>query len=185
MTLAAHIVGSHGDIHSLTLSERAALASLPPETTDSLIIGTKWFCVGVATYITFIWLLKLNMLFLYQRIVHGLWVEKFIVPTMGLVAITYFSTLMILFLPCRPYERMWIPFPDQGEYCKPQSFLNMVPPLVMNIVTDLCIMAIPAPVILPVRTTIWRKLGLLFLFFAGFFIMTAAVLRVFFVLVVS
>lgn len=61
----------------------------------------------------------------------------------------------------------------------------MVPPLVMNLVTDLCIMAIPAPVILPVRTTILRKIGLVVLFFAGFFIMLAAVMRVVFVLVVS
>ncbi|KAK4446074.1 hypothetical protein QBC34DRAFT_451048 [Podospora aff. communis PSN243] len=183
MTLAAHIVGSNGDIHSQTMAQRAALASGPTQDQESVIMGTKWFCIGVATYITFIWLLKLNMLFLYQRIVNGLWVEKFIMPTIGLVGITYISTLMLLFLPCRPYDRMWIVFPDQGEFCKPQSFLNLVPPLIMNLVTDLCIMAIPAPVILPVRTTIWRKLGLLILFFAGFFIMTAAVLRVVFVLV--
>lgn len=55
----------------------------------------------------------------------------------------------------------------------------------MNILSDICIMAIPAPVILPVRTTIWRKLSLVILFGAGIFIMTAAVLRVVFVLVVS
>lgn len=202
MTLAAHIVGGHGDIHALTLDERRALVLADPQVSEPVIMGTKWFCVGVATYITFIWLLKLNMLFLYQRIVNGLWVEKFIVPTMGLVVVTYISIMMLLFLPCRPYYRMWIIFPDQGgtfppspsglldantptDFCKPQSFLNMVPPLVMNLVTDLCIMAIPAPVILPVRTTILRKIGLIVLFFAGFFIMLAAVMRVVFVLVVS
>ena len=114
MTLAAHIVGSNGDLHALSLAERQALAMGPPEAAEPLIIGTQWFCIGVATYITFIWLLKLNMLFLYQRIVNGLWVEKFIKPTMGLVGVTYVSTLMILFLPCRPYDRMWIVFPDQG-----------------------------------------------------------------------
>ena len=71
------------------------------------------------------------------------------------------------------------------EFCKPQSFLNMVPPLVMNLVTDLLIMAIPAPVILPVKTTVARKIGLFVLFFAGIFIMTAAILRVVFVVMVS
>ena len=55
----------------------------------------------------------------------------------------------------------------------------------MNLVTDLCIMAIPAPVILPVRTTLLRKIGLIILFFAGFFIMLAAVMRVVFVLVLG
>lgn len=114
MTLAAHIVGGHGDIHALTLDERRALVLADPEVSEPVIMGTKWFCVGVATYITFIWLLKFNMLFLYQRIVNGLWVEKFIIPTMGLVVVTYISIMMLLFLPCRPYHRMWIIFPDQG-----------------------------------------------------------------------
>ncbi|KAK1758741.1 hypothetical protein QBC47DRAFT_457169 [Echria macrotheca] len=185
MTVAAHIVGGHGDLHALTVDQRQQLSLAPPEAAEPFVTGTVWFCVGVATYITFIWLLKINMLILYQRVVNGLWVEKFIIPTMGLVGLTYVAIMMILFLPCRPYDRMWIVFPDQGEFCKPQSFLNMVPPLVMNLITDLCIMAIPAPVILPVRTTVWRKIGLVFLFFAGFFIMTAAILRVVFVLVLG
>ena len=121
MTLAAHIVGAHGDIHALTIDERRALVLSSPEESEPVITGTKWFCVGVATYITFIWLLKFNMLFLYQRIVNGLWVEKFIVPTMALVVVTYISIMMLLFLPCRPYHRMWIIFPDQGGAC-PLSF---------------------------------------------------------------
>ncbi len=45
----------------------------------------------------------------------------------------------------------------------------MVPPLVFNIVTDICIMAIPAPVLIPVGTTIGRKIGLFCLFSAGIF----------------
>lgn len=60
----------------------------------------------------------------------------------------------------------------------------MVPPLIMNIVTDLCIMAIPAPVVIPVKTTLWRRIGLLGLFGAGIFVMIAAILRVTMVLVV-
>ena len=60
----------------------------------------------------------------------------------------------------------------------------MIAPLVMNVVTDACIMAIPAPVILRVKTTAWRKVALIIMFGSGLFIMTAAVLRVIFVLVV-
>jgi len=111
MTLAADIVGSHGDLHALTHEQRQALT---PDEAAPFIVGTKWFCVGVATYLSFIWVLKLNMLFLYQRIVKGLWVARFIIPTMCLVGATYVSIMMILFLPCRPYNRMWIVWPDQG-----------------------------------------------------------------------
>lgn len=55
----------------------------------------------------------------------------------------------------------------------------------MNVVTDIMIMAIPAPVLISVKTTLWKRIGLLALFGAGFFIMVAAVLRVAMVLVVS
>ncbi|KJZ71688.1 hypothetical protein HIM_08926 [Hirsutella minnesotensis 3608] len=58
------------------------------------------------------------------------------------------------------------------------STLNMVPPLIMNILTDVMIMAIPAPILLNVNTTFWKKLGLLVLFGGGLFIMVAAILRV-------
>jgi hypothetical protein len=54
------------------------------------------------------------MLFLYQRIVRGLWVEKFIKPTMYLVVATFTACYLILFCVCRPYNRMWIVAPDQG-----------------------------------------------------------------------
>jgi hypothetical protein len=182
MTVAAHIVGGLGDLHALDMETRK---NLTPEEAAPLIYGTQWFCAGVATYILFIWTLKLNMLFLYQRVVRGLWVEKFIKPTIYLVIATFIATYAILFGVCRPYKRMWIVFPDQGRNCQPQSMLNMVPPLVFNIFTDICIMLIPAPVVIPVRTTLLRRIGLMLLFTAGTFVMIAAILRVTMVLVVS
>ncbi|KAH6894692.1 hypothetical protein B0T10DRAFT_258645 [Thelonectria olida] len=180
MTVAAHIVGGLGDLHALTLAQRKALTH---DTAQPYIYGTKWFCAGVFTYNLFIWSLKLNMLFLYQRVVRGLWVEKYIKPVMLLVGATFVAITLILFCACRPYNRMWIAYPDQGSLCKPQSTLNMVPPLIMNILTDVCIMAIPAPVIIPLKTTLWRRVGLIFLFGAGVFVMIAAILRVTMVLV--
>ncbi|EMR71755.1 hypothetical protein UCREL1_1199 [Eutypa lata UCREL1] len=53
----------------------------------------------------------------------------------------------------------------------------------MNVLTDILIMGIPAPVLLKVKTTIWKRLGLLALFGGGFFVMIAAVLRVSMVLI--
>lgn len=61
----------------------------------------------------------------------------------------------------------------------------MLPTLVMNIVTDICIMAIPAPVVLRAKLSTFKKISLIFLFSGGFFIMIAAILRVTFVMVVS
>ena len=112
MTVAAHIVGGLGDLHALPLSMRENMSS---EDAASYIYGTQWFCAGVATYILFIWTLKLNMLFLYQRVVRGLWVEKFIKPTIYLVIASFVAIYLILFCACRPYYRMWVIYPDQGR----------------------------------------------------------------------
>lgn len=112
MTVAAHIVGGLGDLHALSMEQRKALTE---EQAKSYIYGTQWFCAGVATYILFIWSLKLNLLFLYQRVVRGLWVQKFIKPTMYLVIATFIATYLILFCACRPYNRMWVVYEDQGR----------------------------------------------------------------------
>ncbi|ROW04752.1 hypothetical protein VMCG_04836 [Cytospora schulzeri] len=182
MSVAADICGRHADLHTLSLEARSKLTN---EEAWPYVWVTRWFCAGVATYVAFVWTLKFNMLFFYKRVVNGLWVEKFIMPVMVLVGATGVIIMIILFASCRPYYKMWIVYPDQGANCEPQAEIYMLPALVLNMITDLCIMAIPAPVIFPVKTTIWRKISLVIIFSAGFFIMVAAILRVYFVLVVG
>ncbi|EKG09755.1 hypothetical protein MPH_13188 [Macrophomina phaseolina MS6] len=179
MTVAAHMVGGLGDIGAIPADQRA---SLTKEQAASLVLGTKWFVSGWYTYVSLIWTLKMNMLFLYQRVVNGLWVAKFIKPTMFFVGVTYISIILLVSLVCRPYHKMWQVMPDPGPTCKAQSAYLLIPTLVCNLLTDICIMLIPAPVILPLKTTILRKIGLFILFGAGIFVMAAAILRVVFVL---
>jgi len=180
MSIAAHICGGHADLHTLTLEQRKTMTE---EEAQPYVWVTQWFCAGVATYIVFIWSLKFNMLFFYQRVVDGLRVDKFIKPSFVLVSCTFISIICILFASCRPYYRMWTMYPDQGANCEPQAEIYMLPALIMNIFTDLCIMAIPAPAILTVRTTLQRKISLVIIFSAGIFVMIAAILRVTMVLV--
>ncbi|KAH9907584.1 hypothetical protein F4778DRAFT_546881 [Xylariomycetidae sp. FL2044] len=180
MTYAADVVGGVGDLHALPLDVRK---NLTPEESKPLVYATKWFCVGVATYNLFIWSLKFNMLFLYQRVVRGLWVQKFILPTMVLTGATFVAVFIALFAACRPYNRMWAVYPDEGPLCQPQSTLNIAAPLALNLFTDLIIAAIPAPIIFRVKTSLWNKIGLLFLFSAVAFIAVAAILRVTMVLI--
>ncbi|KAI0861116.1 hypothetical protein F4860DRAFT_476904 [Xylaria cubensis] len=184
MTYAADVVGGLGDLHALPLDQRKALSeNLSGREAQLYIYGTQWFCAGVAVYISFIWTLKLNMLFLFQRVVRGLWVERFIKPTMVLVVATYVGIIIALFGACRPYHRMWTIYPDQGPYCQPQSVLNMALPLSFNLLTDLIIAAIPSPVILKVHNvSVLKRIFLFIIFGAVSFIMTAAILRVVFVL---
>lgn len=68
MTYAADVCDRHADLHSLTLADRKNMSA---EEAAPYILVTQWFCAGVATYVVFVWSLKLNMLFFYRRVVNG------------------------------------------------------------------------------------------------------------------
>ncbi|KAF2126432.1 hypothetical protein P153DRAFT_346150 [Dothidotthia symphoricarpi CBS 119687] len=179
MTVAAHFVGGTGDTSHLTMEQRL---SFTPEQAASRQAGTKWFMVGWYTYIGLIWTLKLNMLFFYKQVVGIVWVKKLIMPAMSFVAVTGVSIWILFATACRPFHKLWQILPDPGEHCIPQSPVFLLTILVLNLLTDVCIILIPIPIIIPLKISWGRKLGLLFLFCAGIFIMIAAILRVYFVL---
>lgn len=68
MTYAADVCDRHADLHTLSIAERKDMSM---EEAAPYIWVTKWFCAGVATYVVFIWSLKINMLFFYKRVVNG------------------------------------------------------------------------------------------------------------------
>ena len=68
MTYAADVCDRHADLHVLTLAQRQAMSV---DEAQPYIWVTKWFCAGVATYVVFVWSLKINMLFFFRRVVKG------------------------------------------------------------------------------------------------------------------
>jgi hypothetical protein len=77
--------------------------------------GTQVFFVGLASYAVIVWTLKFNMLFFYQRVVNGLWVEKLILPAFGLVAASGVAIVLTLTLTCIPFRKLWQIWPDPGR----------------------------------------------------------------------
>ncbi|KZL76995.1 hypothetical protein CT0861_06404 [Colletotrichum tofieldiae] len=140
--------------------------------------GSKNFVAGMTIYAAIVWTLKFHMLFFYRRLVEGQWVERFIFPVIGLVGSTAFAMILIIALTCRPISLMWQIRPDPGEHCVPQNKIYFYSILIMNVTTDFCIIAIPIPVISLVRASIWRRIGVYFLFGLGIFCMLAAIIRV-------
>lgn len=115
MTVAAHIVGGTGDTSYVgTDSDRLSLVQDSPDEAAQRQLGTKWFLIGWYTYIGLIWTLKMNMLFLYQRIVGHLWVRKFTLPAMMLVGTSAVAMWILLAAACRPFNHLWQIYPDPG-----------------------------------------------------------------------
>ncbi|KZL79149.1 hypothetical protein CI238_12370 [Colletotrichum incanum] len=140
--------------------------------------GSKNFVAGMTVYAAIVWTLKFHMLFFYRRLVEGQWVERFISPVMGLVGATAIAMILVIALTCRPISLMWQIRPDPGEHCVPQNKIYFYSILIANLTTDFCIIAIPIPVISLVRASIWRRIGVYFLFGLGIFCMLAAIVRV-------
>ncbi|KAI0888614.1 uncharacterized protein GGS22DRAFT_196535 [Annulohypoxylon maeteangense] len=151
--------------------------NMPPEQYHDWEYGSQIFLFGLSNYFIIIWTLKFNMLLFYERIVRGLWVENFIKPVMGLVLLSAVVIVLTLSLYCHPFHALWQVWPDPGSHCVPQNEVFFTIILAFNLLTDICIMLIPAPVIIGLHTSRLQKVGLVFLFSLGFFCMFAAILR--------
>ncbi|KAG6363702.1 hypothetical protein INS49_008803 [Diaporthe citri] len=139
--------------------------------------GSKIYLVGLSEYFVIIWMLKFNMLCFYQRVVRNTWSEKFVKPLMGIIGVTLMVIVFTISLTCRPFHNLWKVWPDPGPRCVPQNVVFLATILSFNLTTDLCIMLVPLPIFIRLRTTMWKRLGLFFCFTLGTLCMTAAVLR--------
>ncbi|KAF4500134.1 integral membrane PTH11 [Fusarium agapanthi] len=140
--------------------------------------GSQMFLLGLTGYVVILWTLKFNMLCFYSRVVRGLWTERFVKPLMIGIALSVVVIIIItLAATCRPFHHLWQVWPDPGCHCVPQNLTFFVVILVFNLVTDICIMLIPIPVLVGIQTNRLKKFGLFLLFGLGFFCMFAAILR--------
>ncbi|KAI8648229.1 hypothetical protein NCS57_01490900 [Fusarium keratoplasticum] len=139
--------------------------------------GSQIFLLGLTGYFFILWTLKFNMLCFYHRVVRDLWTEIFIKPLMVLVALSGVAIILTLALTCRPFHHLWQVWPDPGRQCEPQNLVFFVVILTFNLVTDICVILVPLPVLRGIQINRWKKFGLYFLFSLGFFCMFAAILR--------
>jgi len=116
MTVAVHEIGPVSDTSHLTMEQRL---SFTPEEAAAHQRSSKLFMVGWFTYIGLIWSLKLNMLYVYRRVVSVVWVSAYILPTMLLVGVTGTSIWLMFALACRPFHKLWQILPDPGSRYRP------------------------------------------------------------------
>ncbi|KAI5463388.1 hypothetical protein BGZ63DRAFT_422749 [Mariannaea sp. PMI_226] len=181
ISVLAHIfiVRVQGKHTSLLTPEQRE--TLTPAESKPWEYGSQIFLAGFFAYVIILWTLKLNMLFFYQHLVRGLWMERAILPVMILVGVSLIAVTLTFTLMCIPFHKLWQVFPDPKGSCVPQNRVIFFTVLVLNLVTDFCIIIIPLPVIATMQTCILRKISLFFLLGLGIFCMIAAILRVVFI----
>ncbi|KAH6654655.1 hypothetical protein BKA67DRAFT_286363 [Truncatella angustata] len=167
------IVGRYDTNIGVTKEQAAAMS---PEEISRREFGSKWLFTGWNTYVSLIWALKGCMLCFFNRVTLGLSQQK-IVKWAGIGCVTtYLIMFIIIYTQCLPVTDNWRVSPIPGYNCSVKT-ANYIAVAVLNITTDMVIVAIPIPLLFAVKLTIMRKLAIGALLCSGVFVMVATLLR--------
>ncbi|KAI1108588.1 hypothetical protein F5Y14DRAFT_73803 [Nemania sp. NC0429] len=158
---------------------------LPVSERPKWAFGSQVFLAGLTGYVFTIWLIKLNQLFFYKRVLKGLQAQKLIIPAMVLLGVTFIAVVLTIALHCVPLNKVWQVYPDPGENCVPQTKGVFTVVLTLNLLTDLCILTLPIPTLLSMKLHLYKKIGLVVLFSGGAISIVFAILRYTFILNVN
>ncbi|RDW79803.1 hypothetical protein BP6252_04441 [Coleophoma cylindrospora] len=175
-TIDAVIVELIGQNGSFVGLDDASAAALTDAEVAKLEFGSKVLFCGWISYTSMIWSMKAVLLCFYHRLTLGLWQQEFIRVMKYVLILAYIATILTLFLHCTPIQKNWQIKPYVGDKCA-VTVLNYIMIAVMNVTTDLCLLAIPIPLLWTVRLPVARKLLIGVLLCSGFFVVTAALLR--------
>ncbi|CAG8976196.1 hypothetical protein HYALB_00009509 [Hymenoscyphus albidus] len=152
---------------------------LPVKTQHDFEIGAKGLFTAWICYISLTWCLKAVLLVLYTRLTLGLWQHK-IAKAVSIFCVFAWATCIIAhFAVCVPIKRAWQVIPYPGDECvlrKPNHLLVGI----LNILSDIGVLAITLPILWNAQIPIRRKLVLMVLFSSGIFVIVTVVLRVIF-----
>ncbi|RYC61748.1 hypothetical protein CHU98_g4452 [Xylaria longipes] len=146
--------------------------SLTPEEIAQRTLGSKLVLVVEQTQILTIWLVKACLLLMYSRLTK---VQKICVKlTAGYVAFGFVLMEILYFAVwCRPFSQYWA-VPPNSVQCSAATN-HLITNAVLNISSDLFIIAIPMPVFLQISIPPRKKAILCGVFALGLFTIGAAV----------
>ncbi|KAI0114267.1 hypothetical protein F4776DRAFT_330749 [Hypoxylon sp. NC0597] len=171
-----------GDIgNNINLTEITAL-EVPDSEVPRLTLGSKLAYAAWVFYILGIWTLKGVLLCLYNRLTMGLRQQRLVWIMMALSSLTFLASMFWHIFSCVPTYRAWQIKPYPGESCTSRRG-NYIIICVLDVVTDMGILAIPLPMLMQTNLSLRRKISLMILFGSGIFVMICAVLRAYYSLV--
>lgn len=151
-------------------------ATLTDEEIARFEFGSKCLLMGWNFYVSLIWALKGCVLCFYNRITLGLKQQKLVKWT-GLACVFGFAGVLgAIWGHCVPVHRNWQVRPYPGDGCT-KAVANYVTLVVINVVTDVAILAIPVPLLWKVQLPTGRKVAIGVLLCSGVFIIIATLLR--------
>ncbi|OQD93837.1 hypothetical protein PENVUL_c169G05256 [Penicillium vulpinum] len=139
-------------------------------------IASKFVLANRVFYTSYLWLQKSVLLDTYRRLLtHLRWEKPTMISYIGIFAATYVAVQTVTFTECDPFNHYWIVLPDPGKCCQAQ--LQLIVLGVLNVVTDVMLIALPIPILVMVKRSNVEKLQLAILFAVGLFIVAITIAR--------
>lgn len=116
------------------------------------------------------------VLFFYRRLTMGLLRRRTIKFLFFFCGASWIALILTVSVSCRPYHHNWQIQPLPGPECtfRAQNFWVLV---VLNVLTDAALMAIPIPILWHLRVSKRRKIAVSILLLSGVFIISTAIVR--------
>ncbi|KAI3323400.1 hypothetical protein HD806DRAFT_535225 [Xylariaceae sp. AK1471] len=166
---------------NIGLNEQTALA-VPDGDVPRLAEGSKLAYAAWIFFILLIWTLKGVLLLLYNRLTMGLWQHNLARLMLLVSAATFLASLSWHIFSCYPTYKAWQIKPFPGDNCTLRRGNYMII-TVLDVVTDLGIIAIPLLLLIRANLTLRQKLPLGLLFSSGIFVIAAAIVRAYYSLI--
>ncbi|KAL4972925.1 hypothetical protein BDW66DRAFT_113418 [Aspergillus desertorum] len=149
--------------------------TVDPATIPDRIVGSKMVVAVEQFWMVVVWGCKCSLLLLYSTMTAGLWQNR-TVKVIGLICVLSFVLIEILFFAvwCRPFSAYWS-YPPKSQQCAVYTN-HVIITLVLNISTDIMIMAIPLPLLIRAKLSMSKKLTLCALFSLGAFVILCSIL---------
>lgn len=140
-------------------------------------MGSKFTLVARSLYILLLWTQKFVLLEFYKKLVKDMpWAKATLICYLVIFIITFCLSIIFTFVECRPFSLYWVVIPDPGK-CT-EAIIQLFVVGILNMSTDLLLIALPIPILLQVHLSITKKVQLGFLFCVGFVIVIITAVRI-------
>ncbi|KAJ5976848.1 hypothetical protein N7501_000190 [Penicillium viridicatum] len=149
-----------------------------PEEVRRREIASKLVLANRVFYNSYLWLQKSALLDTYRRLLtHLSWEKVTMISYIGVFAATYIIVQIVTFTECDPFNHYWIVMPDPGKCSQAQLQLIVLVSGVLNVITDIMLIALPIPILVMVKRSAIEKIQLAILFAVGLFIVAITIAR--------
>ncbi|KAF9870448.1 major facilitator superfamily transporter [Colletotrichum karsti] len=160
-----------------TSADAAAQGLTVEQVEENYIISHKLLIPSRIFYAMFLWSLKLCLLNFYSRFVDVFhWGKVATTALWWFIVITFFIVLIPTLAECRPLSLMWLPDPNNQNFCH-RAVGNLVTMAVFNIITDIALIIFPFPILRHVKLDGKVKAQLILLFSIAGLIVVITIMR--------